>query len=63
MFGQTRHAVNIEGIAAKDGMLYFGFREPAKDQHTYILPVKADEPFSAGGIRLNIPVPHLPRHG
>lgn len=54
--GKPDHAVNIEGIAAKDSMLYFGFREPAKDQHTYILPVKADELFSAGGIRNAKPI-------
>jgi hypothetical protein len=27
--GAPDHAANIEGLAAKDGMLYFGFREPA----------------------------------
>jgi hypothetical protein len=45
--GKPDHAVNIEGIAAKDGMLYFGFREPAKDKHAYILPVPADALFTS----------------
>ena len=48
--GKPGHGVNIEGLAAKDGMLYFGFREPAKDKHTYILPVRADQLFSAAGV-------------
>jgi hypothetical protein len=30
-------------------MLYFGFREPAQDQHTYILAVPAEQLFSATG--------------
>src|SRR4029077_16060470 len=50
--GKPDHAVNIEGLAAKDGTLYFGFREPAQDQNTYILPVKADELFSSAGSRV-----------
>jgi hypothetical protein len=54
--GKPDHAVNIEGLAAKDGMLYFGFREPARDQHTYILPVKADELFSQAGIKNAEPI-------
>jgi hypothetical protein len=44
--GKPDHAVNIEGIAANGGMLYFGFREPAKDKHAYILPVPADSLFA-----------------
>ena len=54
--GKPDHAVNIEGLAAKGGMLYFGFREPASDHHTYILPVKADELFSSTGIKNAAPV-------
>jgi hypothetical protein len=44
--GKRDHAVNIEGIAAKGGMLYFGFREPAKHEHAYILPIPADALFA-----------------
>jgi uncharacterized protein DUF3616 len=44
--GKPDHAVNIEGIAANGGIVYFGFREPAKDKHAYILPVPADELFA-----------------
>jgi len=47
--GNPGHAVNIEGLAAKNGMLYFGFREPAEDKHTYILAVSADRLFSTAG--------------
>jgi hypothetical protein len=54
--GKPDHAVNIEGLAARDGMLYFGFREPARGQHTYILPVKADELFSRAGIKNAEPI-------
>ena len=54
--GKPDHAVNIEGLSAKDGILYFGFREPARDQHTYILPVKADELFSQAGIKNAEPI-------
>jgi hypothetical protein len=54
--GRPSHGVNIEGVAVKDGMLYFGFREPAKDKHTYILPVRADQLFSAAGVSNAEPV-------
>jgi uncharacterized protein DUF3616 len=54
--GKPDHAVNVEGLAAKDGTLYFGFREPAQDQNTYILPVKADELFSSAGITRAEPI-------
>jgi hypothetical protein len=53
--GKPDHAVNIEGIAAKDGILYFGFREPAKDKHAYILPVPANELF-AGPVPASRPI-------
>jgi hypothetical protein len=48
--GKPDHAANIEGLAAKDGVLYFGFREPAKNKQTYILPVRADRLFSSGDL-------------
>jgi hypothetical protein len=54
--GKPSHGVNIEGLAVKDGMLYFGFREPAKDKHTYILPLRADQLFSAAGVSNAEPV-------
>ena len=44
------HAVNIEGLAAKGGNLYFGFREPAKDKLAYILRVSADALFAGGDL-------------
>jgi hypothetical protein len=44
--GKRDHAVNIEGVAAKGGMLYFGFREPATDKQAYILRVPADALFA-----------------
>lgn len=44
--GKPKHGVNIEGLAVKSGILYFGFREPAEHQHTYILPVPADQLFT-----------------
>jgi hypothetical protein len=48
--GKPDHAANIEGLAARDGVVYFGFREPAKDKQTYILPVHADQLFSSGDL-------------
>jgi hypothetical protein len=50
--GKPDHAVNIEGLAAKDGMLYFGLREPAQDEHTFILPVSANELFGGGALSI-----------
>jgi hypothetical protein len=44
------HAVNIEGLAAKGGNLYFGFREPAQDKRTYILRVSANALFTGGDL-------------
>jgi Protein of unknown function (DUF3616) len=44
--GKPDHAANIEGLAAKDGMLYFGFREPALNRQTFILRIRADQLFS-----------------
>jgi len=43
-----KHGVNIEGVAARNGFLYFGFREPALNGSTPILRVAAD-PLFAGG--------------
>jgi hypothetical protein len=48
--GKPDHAVNIEGLAAADAILYFGFREPAYDQQAYILAVPGDQLFSSSGI-------------
>ncbi|WP_084181758.1 DUF3616 domain-containing protein [Polaromonas glacialis] len=38
--------INIEGLAVKDGLLYFGFRGPAQEGAVPILSVKADALFS-----------------
>jgi hypothetical protein len=46
--GSPHHAVNIEGLAARSGVLYFGLREPAVDQTAYILTVRADALFGQG---------------
>jgi hypothetical protein len=53
--GKPRHGANIEGLAVKGGILYFGFREPAEDKHTYILPVPADQLF-AGTVTSATPI-------
>src|SRR3954465_6258991 len=47
--GKPDHAVNIEGLAARSGTLYFGFREPAKDKQTYVASVRADQLFAGTG--------------
>ena len=47
--GKPGHAINIEGLAAKNGILYFGFREPAKDKQTYVVSVRADQLFAGTG--------------
>ena len=44
------HGVNIEGLAAKNGQLYFGFREPAIGGHARILRVAAGPLFSGGNL-------------
>lgn len=46
--GKDGHGVNIEGLAVRDGQLYFGFREPAKDRTAYILRVAARPLFESG---------------
>jgi hypothetical protein len=43
-----QRGANIEGLAVKDGRLYFGFRGPAKDGETVILSVDAEALFSGG---------------
>jgi hypothetical protein len=48
--GKDGHGVNIEGLAARNGKLYFGFREPAINKMTYILRVSADALFSGGDL-------------
>jgi hypothetical protein len=44
------HAANIEGLAAKDGNLFFGFRGPANDKATYVLRVSANALFTGGDL-------------
>lgn len=48
--GQDTHGINIEGLAARDGQLYFGFREPARDKQAYILRVAARALFEGGDL-------------
>ena len=43
-----RNGLNIEGIAARNGRLYFGLRGPAIDGHAYIVDVDAEALFSGG---------------
>ena len=43
-----KRGVNIEGLAVKDGRLFFGFRGPAIDGTTKILAVDADTLFTGG---------------
>ena len=45
-----QHGVDIEGLAARGGDLYFGFREPAKDRTTFILRVPAAALFSGSAL-------------
>ena len=44
------HGVNIEGLAARNDQLYFGFREPAKDRTAYILRVASRALFEGGDL-------------
>lgn len=47
--GRTgKRGVNIEGLAVRDGRLYFGFRGPAQDGKALILAVEADALFKGG---------------
>src|SRR5262249_13043087 len=43
--GRKDHALNIEGLAAKAGVLYFGLREPAQDETAYVVKVDAKALF------------------
>lgn len=47
-------AIDIEGLAAKDGDLYFGFRGPAKESRAFILRVAADPLFAGGDAKLQL---------
>jgi hypothetical protein len=46
-----KRGVNIEGLAVKNGRLFFGFRGPAYHGKAYILAVDADALFSGGEAR------------
>jgi hypothetical protein len=48
--GKDGHGINIEGLAARNGQLYFGFREPARDRKAYILRVDAHALFEGGDL-------------
>ena len=48
--GKDGHGINIEGLAARNGQLYFGFREPAQRQKAYILRVAARPLFEGGDL-------------
>lgn len=48
--GDEGHGINIEGIAARNGQLYFGFREPARDKTAFILRVAAVPLFEGGNL-------------
>lgn len=39
--------INIEGLAARDGQLYFGFRNPSIEGHGFVLEIDADALFSS----------------
>ncbi len=49
--GKPDHAVDIEGLAIRDGRLYFGFRGPAVDRTAPILSVDAKALFEGGDLR------------
>lgn len=44
--GSDQGGLDLEGIAERAGMLYFGLRSPSKDGHAYIIEVKADDLFA-----------------
>ena len=48
--GKGAHGINIEGLAARNGQLYFGFREPSLDKKAYILRVDARALFEGGDL-------------
>ncbi len=39
--------VNIEGLAARDGRLFVGLRNPSVEGHAFVLEVRADDVFSS----------------
>lgn len=43
-----RHGVNIEGLAVRNGRLYFGFRGPARNGQALVLAVDAEALFRGG---------------
>jgi hypothetical protein len=48
--GKDGHGINIEGLAARNDQLYFGFREPAQDRTAYILRIAASALFEGGDL-------------
>jgi len=48
--GEEGHGINIEGLAARNGQLYFGFREPATKRTAYILRVASRALFEGGDL-------------
>ena len=46
-----KRGVNIEGLAVKNGRLFFGFRGPAEDGKAHILAIDADGLFSGKNAR------------
>lgn len=46
-----KRGINIEGLAVKNGRLFFGFRGPAADGQAHILAVTADALFSGKDAR------------
>ena len=43
-----QRGINIEGLAARDGRLFVGFRSPNLDGDAFVMEVAADEVFEAG---------------
>lgn len=59
-----QQGVNIEGLAVRDGRLYFGLRGPVLDGVAQVLSVDADALFSGGDVRAAvIPLPLGPHRG
>lgn len=56
--------VNIEGLAVRDGRLYFGLRGPVLDGGAQVLLVDADALFNGGDVRATVtPLPLGPHRG
>jgi Protein of unknown function (DUF3616) len=49
-----QRGVNIEGLAVKDGRLYFGFRGPAEDGVAEILAIDANALFTGGDAKTTV---------